>query len=53
MVPGNSSVCELFGAEFSNMSGSTQTSQADLCYVKRCYCVLVFFPASREKRPDT
>ena len=33
------------------MSESTQTSQADLCYTKRCSCV-VFFPKSREKRLD-
>ena len=34
------------------MSQSTQTSQADLCYVKRCSCVVVFFTKSTEKRLD-
>ena len=40
-----------FGVKFSSMSESSQTSQADLCRVKRCSCV-VFFPHSREKRLD-
>ena len=37
--------------KFSSMSESIQTSQADLCDVKRCSCV-VFFPKSTEKRLD-
>ena len=37
-----------FWVKFSSMSESTQTSQADLCYVKRCSCVFFFLKARRK-----
>ena len=48
MAPGNNHVSTI-PSEIFKYVRSTQTSQANLCHVKRCSCV-IFFPQSREKR---
>ena len=48
MAPGNNRVSAISSDKFSSMPESTQTLQADLCYVKRCSCVVFFLKPQRK-----